>query len=99
VENHKRSDGSRPPPEVPRPGSTTPSSLAFGLPPEDTLPGLQQDTVKELVNKLAWVIGSTYRVPYSNAKSPARMYAWRIVKAMLRDNGYPTKIGSNGNQG
>jgi len=68
---------------------------AFGLPPADTHVGLQQDATKELVNKLAWVIGSTYRIPYGNARSPARSYAWRIVKALLRDNGYPGKIGIN----
>jgi len=57
---------------------------AFGLPPADTHPALQQDVFKELVNKLAWV------------KSPARQYALRIVKAVVRDNGYPLKIGKNG---
>lgn len=72
-----------------------PTSLAevgFGILPIDTHPQLQQDVVKELVNKVAWVLGSTYRVPYSNTRSPARDYAWKIVRAVLRDNGYPRKI-------
>ena len=72
---------------------------AFGVLPSTTHPALQQDVFKELVNKLAWVLGSTYRVTYSNPRSPARAYALRIVKAVLRDNGYPAKIGINGSKG
>ena len=69
---------------------------AFGISIVDTHPSLQTDVFKELVNKLAWVLGSTYRVPYSNPRSPARQYALRIVQAVIRDNGYPAKIGING---
>ncbi len=64
--------------------------------PEDAHPQLQQDAVKELVNKISWVLGSTYRIPYSNPKSPARDYAWRMVKTILRDHGYPKKIALEG---
>lgn len=66
---------------------------ALGIPPGDAQAALQQDAVKELANKIAWVLGSVYRKNYSNAKSPARVYAWRIVKQVLKDNGYPDKIG------
>jgi len=47
---------------------------------------------KELCNKIAWVLGSTYRVPYANMRTEARQYAWRIVKKVLEDHGYPSKI-------
>ena len=69
------------------------ADLALGLPPSETQIALQQDCVKELVNKIAWVLGSVYRVNYSNMRTPARSYAWRIVKKVLEDNGYPSKIG------
>ena len=69
------------------------AALALGLPPSETRIALQQDCVKELVNKIAWVLGSVYRVNYSNMRTPARSYAWRIVKKVLEDNGYPSKIG------
>lgn len=87
------SDGPReslpgPLPNKPRPIHAQP----LGLPPLQVLPHLQQDVAKELVNKLAWVLGSTYRVPYSNIRTGARAYAWRIAKAVLQDHGYPSKI-------
>jgi len=72
-----------------------PSSLSdepLGLPPQDTQLALQTDVAKELVNKIAWVLGSAYRVPYSNMRTPARQYAWRIVKKVIEDHGYPSKI-------
>lgn len=74
----------------------TPQNLddsALGIPPHEAQLGLQQDVVKELVNKVAWVLGSVYRVNYSNMRTPARAYAWRIVKRCIEDHGYPRKIG------
>lgn len=65
---------------------------ALGIPPHQAQAALQQDAVKELVNKVAWVLGSVYRKNYSNMKTPARSYAWRIVKQVLKDHGYPDKI-------
>ena len=65
---------------------------ALGIPPSEVQIALQQDVVKELVNKVAWVLGSVYRKNYGNMKTPARAYAWRIVKMVLKDNGYPEKI-------
>lgn len=70
------------------PGVDTP----LGIPPHEVQIALQQDVVKELVNKIAWTLGSVYRVNYSSMRTPARAYAWRIVKKCLRDNGYPSKI-------
>lgn len=66
----------------------------MGIAPRDAQIALQQDIVKELVNKIAWVLGSTYRTNYSNMRTPARAYAWRIVKKVIEDHGYPEKISS-----
>lgn len=73
------------------PTADMPESV-LGVPASQTHPALQTDSFKELVNKLAWVLGSTYRVPYSNQKSVARQYALRITSAIMRDHGYPSKI-------
>jgi len=64
----------------------------LGIPPYKAQIALQQDMVKELVNKVSWALGSVYRRNYSNMKTPARAYAWRIVKQILKDHGYPDKI-------
>ena len=71
---------------------STSAELPLGIPPLDTHLALQTDCAKELVNKIAWVLGSTYRVPYANMRTDARQYAWRIVKRVIEDNGYPSKI-------
>jgi len=65
---------------------------ALGIPPSASQIALQQDIVKELVNKIAWTLGSVYRRNYSNMRTPARAYAWRIVKQVIKDHGYPDKI-------
>ncbi len=77
--------------ELPSVGSSL-SDEPLGIPPHETQIGLQQDVVKELVNKVAWTLGSVYRRNYSNMRTPARAYAWRIVKQVLEDHGYPDKI-------
>lgn len=64
----------------------------LGIPASETQIALQQDVVKELANKISWVLGSTYRTGYSSMRLPARAYAWRIVKRILEDHGYPLKI-------
>ncbi len=64
----------------------------LGIPASECQAALTQDVVKELVNKVAWVLGSVYRCNYSNMRTPAREYAWRIVKKVLEDHGYPDKI-------
>lgn len=65
---------------------------ALGIPAADSHVALQTDVTKELVNKIAWVLGSTYRTSYSNMKTTTRAYAWRIVKQVIKDHGYPSKI-------
>ncbi len=64
----------------------------LGIPPGEAQIALHQDVVKELVNKIAWTLGSVYRRNYSNMRTPARAYAWRIVKQVIKDHGYPDKI-------
>ena len=68
------------------------SDTPIGIPPHEAQIGLEQDCVKELINKIAWVLGSVYQVNYSNMSTPARGYAWRIVKKVIEDHGYPSKI-------
>ena len=79
-------------PEEPASVGSTLADSPLGIPPYETQVALQQDVVKELVNKIAWTLGSVYRCNYSNMRCPARSYAWRIVKQVLKDNGYPSKI-------
>jgi len=79
------------PPNLPPIGSTLLDD-ALGVPPRDAELSLQQDVVKELVNKIAWTLGSVYRRNYSNMRTPARSYAWRVVKQVIHDHGYPDKI-------
>lgn len=64
----------------------------LGIHSRETHMALQTDMFKEIVNKIAWVLGSTYQKPYSNTKHAARVYALKIAKAVVRDHGYPEKI-------
>ena len=61
----------------------------LGVPVHETHLALHADVVKELVNKIAWTLGSVYRKPYSNMRTDARVYAWSVVQQVLKDNGYP----------
>lgn len=79
-------------PKVPNTEGQALSESPLGLPPCETQIALQTDVVKELVNKIAWTLGSVYRQNYSNMRTPARAYAWRIVKQVIQDHGYPAKI-------
>lgn len=44
---------------------------------------------KELTNKLAWAVGSFYKVPYSGKRTIINKYVFRCARAILRDHGYP----------
>ena len=48
----------------------------------------QTDCVKELTNKLCWVLGSTYGKNYSSKKGPVYFLAQRIAKGIVRASGY-----------
>lgn len=64
----------------------------FGVLAEGTHPALQSDAFKELINKLSWALGSTYRIQYGSVHNPVRKYAQRMAKRVLADHGYPDKI-------
>jgi len=70
------------------PGADT-APEPLGVPPPESIVGFQTEVFKELINKFAWVLGSTYRVPYSNKGSPARQLATLIAKRIIEKQGYP----------
>jgi len=61
----------------------------LGVPPRDTVVGFQTEVFKELINKFAWALGSTYRQPYSNQRSPTRQLAIAMAKHIIEKQGYP----------
>lgn len=65
----------------------------LGIPVTESQPLLQSDCFKELVNKLAWAIGSTYEARYNNVRTPARQLAIAMAQVLVRRQGYPAKIG------
>lgn len=78
--------------------SPSPPETSFsllGLPAAQCQPALQSDMYKELVNKLAWVLGSTYSAPYGNIRTQARATAIELATAVVLAHGYPKKIGYN----
>jgi len=64
----------------------------LGIPVWDTVPELQQDAFKELVNKLSWVLGSTYRRPYTRKHSPVRNLATALAREVITNQGYPESV-------
>ena len=62
---------------------------AFGSFVGDASGETQLAIVKELTNKFAWCIGSTYKKRYSGKNTEVTQYAYRIVKKILADHGYP----------
>jgi len=74
----------------PMPGSIRAPTL--GVAAYLTNPAQQSDAFKELVNKLAWAVGSTYRVQYGNTRSNTRQIAVTLAKLLITDQGYPGHI-------
>lgn len=72
--------------------SVTLTPDAFGIPATETLSTLQSDAFKELVNKLAWAIGSTFQTPYAGTRTVCRTYVRYLAADIIRDQGYPRKI-------
>lgn len=68
------------------------SPETLGIPAASTFPSLQSDAFKELINKLAWALGSTYRTRYSGTRSPTRVCALKMAQEVMRDQGYPRHI-------
>ena len=76
--------------------SPSPPETAFsllGIPAEETQPALQSEAFKELVNKLAWALGSSYGKPYNNIRTQARASAIEVAMAVIVAHGYPKSIG------
>jgi len=67
--------------------------VTLGIPAELTQAALQTETFKEIVNKLAWAVGSTYRQPYRNPRAGARLVAITLAQQVLEVEGYPDWIG------
>lgn len=79
-------------PSLPIPGAFDSERPPLGIPPGDAHGVLQQETFKELINKFAWALGSTYGTRYANKRSTARVYAIKMARAIVRDHGYPASI-------
>jgi len=69
-----------------------PGHTGLGLPAFETQALLQTDVFKELINKLAWALGSTYRTQYGNTRTPTRQLAIALASHLVRTQGYPSKI-------
>ena len=65
----------------------------MGISVEDSHPALTTDIYKELINKIAWAIGSVYRVPYRNQTEPARNLSKEFANQVIEAVGYPKHIG------
>jgi len=78
------------PPQLP-PMPSTLGWSALGIPQGETQDALKADHYKELINKIAWALGSAYDCSYTNIQQPARKYAQVIVGAIIRDHGFPRK--------
>ncbi len=77
----------------PHNGSAVDEYALLGVPANLTHATFQQDVCQELANKLASVLGSVYRMPYSNRRTLARKVAWEIMQELIIEHGYPSKIG------
>jgi len=76
--------------------SDTPASPdqdhTLGIPPAATQPLMQTDAFKELVNKLSWALGSTYRKQYGQKRSPVRLVAQQMATSVMVVHGYPAHL-------
>jgi len=79
--------------QVPFPPNSDKPNKLLGLPAAQVQPQLTQDAYKELINKLAWCLGSTYRLPYRNRKCAVRLLAVSLARAVVVEHGYPASIG------
>jgi len=60
----------------------------IGIPVDDTHAPLQTDFFKELVNKIAWALGTSYRVSYSSSRAEPRATAIVLANDVLARLGY-----------
>lgn len=78
--------------QLKRAPSTEPALHCLGIPASETVPQLQKDAYKELVNKLAWAVGSSYGAPYNNMRTQARVTANELAASLILAHGYPRQI-------
>jgi len=77
-------------PKLLTPGPTPADRM--GIPANLTQSQLQQDVFKELINKFAWALGSTYRRSSTQRRSNVRLLARQLATAVIESEGYPGKI-------
>ncbi len=68
-----------------RPG---PNRVRLGIPASETALGQQSDFFKELVNKMAWVLGTSYRCSYQRLDTESRLTALALANRVLSAHGY-----------
>jgi len=70
----------------------TPADGPIGIPTGDTIPAMQTEFWKELVNKLAWALGTSYRVSYSSPRAEPRSTALILAQQVLSQHGYGSHL-------
>lgn len=65
---------------------------SLGVDGDATQVSLQTDIFKELINKLSWAIGSTYRRPYNNRRMRVRELAVKVATRLVSQEGWPSHI-------
>jgi len=68
------------------------SNVPLGIPAANLTPEARHDALKELVNKFAWALGSTYRCPYTNRRTPTRGLAITLAANVLDKQGFPRNL-------
>ena len=80
------------PKQLPLPMPKPSENGKLGLDAQDCQPQLATDVFKELVNKISWAVGSTYRQSYSNTRSNVRHVSRLIAVRLITEHGYPASI-------
>jgi len=65
---------------------------SFGIPASETQKAMEVDVYKELVNKIAWAVGSCYGRPYANKRNIARQIAVDLANKVILEKGWPVRI-------
>jgi len=64
----------------------------IGIPVSDTIPAMQTEFFKELINKLAWALGTSYRVRYSSPRAEPRATALILAREVIAELGYGSHL-------
>lgn len=68
------------------------SEMPLGVSVSEVSPSVVLDVFRELTNKIAWAVGTTYQRPYNNRRCPAREMAWTVAKHIVEQHGYPANL-------